>query len=169
MEPLQLLQHSLTYGAGMSVLLGIIITGSQIINAEMWLEDYPPDIREKFGPMSKKAKQQKGIVSIFFLAAVFGPIIASLVRLNTLAGEASTFSLFFWNSFIIVMTFNLFDLLILDWLIFAGITPQFLILPGTERMPGYNNYIFHARGFVIGTILAVIFSGVAAGVSMLVF
>jgi hypothetical protein len=168
MDTLHLLQFSLAYGLVMSLLLGILITGSQMINAEMWLDDYPPDIKEKFGAMNKKARQQKAVVSIFFILATLGPIIVSIVHLNLVTQGSLTFGLIFWNVFIITMTFNLFDLLILDWLIFAGITPRFLILPGTEGMDGYNNFIFHARGFLIGSVLVVVFSLVAAGISILV-
>ena len=45
-----------------------------MINAEIWLDDYPPDIREKFGPISQKAKRRKGIVSIFFLLAGYSDL-----------------------------------------------------------------------------------------------
>lgn len=152
----------------MSILLGVVITLSQVLNAEIWLDDYPPDIREKFGPISQKAKRQKGIVSIFFLLAALGPIIALVIRLNTIANGSLTFGPVFWSVLISMMTFNLFDLLVLDWLIFAGITPRYIVLPGTEGLAGYGDFGFHARGFVIGTVLAIILSAITAGIAMLV-
>jgi hypothetical protein len=51
---------------------------------------------------------------------------------------------------------NLVDWLILDWLIFCTITPAFAVLPGTEGMAGYKNYGMHFRGFLIGTVLAIL-------------
>ncbi len=77
--------------------------------------------------MRQQAKRQKGIVSIFFLLAALGPIIALVIRLNTIANGTPTFGMIFWSVLIAMMIFNLFDLLVLDWLIFAGITPQFII------------------------------------------
>ncbi len=127
MSTADLLRYGLTYGLMMSIGLGVVITLSQVLNAEIWLEDYPPDIREKFGSMRQQAKRQKGIVSIFFLLAALGPIIALVIRLNTIANGTPTFGMIFWSVLIAMMIFNLFDLLVLDWLIFAGITPQFII------------------------------------------
>jgi hypothetical protein len=119
--------------------------------------------------MSQKAKRQKGVVSIFFLLAALGPIIALVIRLNTIANESLTFGMVFWSVLIAVMTFNLFDLLVLDWLIFAGITPRFIVLPGTEGLAGYKDFAFHVKGFAIGMGLSVVFSAITAGIAVLVW
>jgi hypothetical protein len=57
----------------------------------------------------------------------------------------------------------LFDLLVLDWLIMVRIRPKFIILPGTEDMDIYNDYGFHFRGFLKGTVLTLLASLVIAG------
>ena len=62
----------------------------------------------------------------------------------------------FLAAFGVLFLSNLIDWLILDWLIFCTITPKFVVLPGTEGMAGYKNYGMHFRGFLIGTVLAVV-------------
>ena len=63
--------------------------------------------------------------------------------------------------------FNLVDLLVMDWLIVCTITPRFLVLPGTEGMAGYKDYRTHPRGFVIGSAVAIMGSGLIAAASLL--
>jgi tetrahydromethanopterin S-methyltransferase subunit B len=62
------------------------------------------------------------------------------------------------------MVFNLFDLLIADWLVFVKIQPKAIVLPGTEGMAGYKDYAFHFRGFLVG----IVFSAVGALVFSLI-
>ncbi len=57
----QLLQHSAIYGAILSALMSLLFIGIAYLNPEIWLKDYPPDIQQKFGPMSEKAQEQKYI------------------------------------------------------------------------------------------------------------
>jgi hypothetical protein len=57
---------------------------------------------------------------------------------------------------------NLFDWLVLDWLIFCTWTPSFAVIPGTAGFAGYKDYGMHFRGFLIGTALSVVL-GVVIG------
>ena len=41
-----LLQHGVLYGAILSVLMSLAFLGAAYLNPEIWLPDYPPDIRE---------------------------------------------------------------------------------------------------------------------------
>lgn len=162
-----LLLHSLLYGLGMSIILGILVIVSLRINPEMWLEDYPPEIQKTYGEMSTRSKSHKGIVSIFFLVGTFVPIIASIIHLDNMFSESLTFGMVFWNVIIIMLVFNIFDLLILDWLMFVGIAPDFLILTGTEDQPAYKDYVFHAKGFAKGILIAIILAVITAGITQL--
>lgn len=75
----------------------------------------------------------------------------------------SFFPLFF-NAFGVVFIFNLVDLLLLDWLLFCFITPNFLIIPGTEGMQAYKDYGYHFRAFLIGTVLSIAAGLVIVGI-----
>lgn len=63
------------------------------------------------------------------------------------------------------MIFNLVDLFIIDWLIFCWITPRFVVIPSTEGMKGYKDYIFHLRGAIVGTPFLTIISLFVAGIA----
>jgi hypothetical protein len=59
-----LLQHGVLYGVILSLLMSLSFVGAAYLNPEIWLPDYPPDIRERFGPMSERAKRQRRLVGI---------------------------------------------------------------------------------------------------------
>lgn len=40
--------------------------GTLLINKEMWLQDYPPDVNVEWGPMSPKARRQRTVFLIPF-------------------------------------------------------------------------------------------------------
>ena len=66
--------------------------------------------------------------------------------------------------FIIAVTWNVVDLLIMDRLIVCTITPKWIILRGTEGCKGYKDYFFHFKGFLIGCVytamMSLLFSGI---------
>lgn len=74
----------------------------------------------------------------------------------------------FLSTFISLLVFNLFDLLVLDWLIFNTLQPKMIILPGTEGMAGYKDYAFHFHGFVIGLAFCLVGGLISAGITMLI-
>jgi hypothetical protein len=37
---------------------------------------------------------------------------------------------------------------------FCTITPRFVVIPGTEGMAGYKDYVFHLRFFLIGSVIS---------------
>jgi len=77
----------------------------------------------------------------------------------------------FWglwlDGFLILMSFNLVDLLVVDWLVICWWTPRFLVFPGTEGHPAYKDYGFHARASLRGTGLLVLVSATMAAVAWL--
>lgn len=163
----QFVWSSLIYGAVLSLLLSLAVLGSLRLNPEIWLNDYPAEIRARFGPMSEKAKKQRIVLASFFLFVVIG--VPSLSIWNLYRGSEGQlgFGTIFLTTWIILMVFNLFDLLVLDWLIMVRIRPKFIILPGTEDMNIYNDYGFHFRGFLKGTVLTLVTSLVIAGILVL--
>jgi hypothetical protein len=163
-----LLGHSLWFGLILSLVLGILIWGSIYINPEIWLNDYPPDIRAKYGPASEKAKKQKKILVAIFFPTFLAVLFVSMFQIPGVTGNRLAFLPVFLNLFVILMVLNLIDLLIFDWLIGIVIRPRFMILPGTEGMAGYQDYGFHLRGFLIGIPGFGILSLVLAGIVMAV-
>lgn len=170
MDLLLLLQHGLIYGLILSAALSVTFTGLMLLNPEIWLHDYPPDIQAKYGPISERARRQKALAVWPVALLLIGLVIASLLGLAQLNGGVLAFADAFVGTFVMLMVFNLIDLLLLDWLIFVTIRPRLIVLPGTEGLAGYRDYGFHFRGFLKGTagslvaslVVAVIAAGLAA-------
>jgi hypothetical protein len=157
-----LLQHGILYGAILSVLMVLAFVGAAYLNPEIWLPDYPPDIRERFGPMSERAKRQRRLVGISVLMLLTGVLVLSSVRLAQIGSESHFFSVFF-GTFVVLLVFNAVDLLILDWLLFVTLRPKIVVLPGTEGVEGYGDYGFHFRAFLRGLAGSFVGSLVVAG------
>ncbi len=161
-----LLQHSLLYGAILSVLMSALFLTAAYLNPEIMLRGYPPDIKAKYGPSSEKTSQQRKPMALLLFVILFGTLIFSIVQLADVSSEPLTLTTIFLSTFVILLTFNLVDLLIIDWLVFVTLQPKFIILPGTKGMAGYKDYGFHFKAFLRGTVLCLIASLVMAGITM---
>ncbi len=148
---LPVLQHGLVYGLIFSGLIIAIMLVSARINPAIFAGDYPPDIKAKFGPLDARAERQKKWVTLVFLAAMVGTL-GGMVAAMPIAGLTPTFVTVFVAAFVAAFTFNLIDLLILDWLVFVTWRPRIIVLPGTEGLAGYGDYGFHFRGFLKGLV-----------------
>jgi hypothetical protein len=144
-----LILRALVNGAWLSVILTVIMFISGLIALDMWVGDYPPDVKEKYGPMSAKARRVRPLFAVLVFGAVLLIPILGLVALRTELGAVSFIPALVFGA-IAVFVFNLYDLLILDWLLFCTIQPKSMVLPGTEGMAGYRDYRFHFIGFLKG-------------------
>lgn len=151
-------------GLILSVLATLVIGVSIRMNPRLWLQDYPKDIQALVPPKTEKEKQQTNLIGIPFLLLLFGVPFLSTLTLKQANGGDITFLPLFINAFGVFWIGNLFDLLVVDWLIGCTFTPKFVILPGTEGASGYKDYAFHFRGFLTGTVLAVVVGLILAGV-----
>ena len=132
------------------------------------VHEYPDDIKEKTTlkqpseAENKKGKLIGGIYSIalFVILAVF-PILY-------FKGSSCTFGKVFLYTWIVAFTWNVIDLIVMDWLIVCTWTPDWIVLPGTRGCKGYKDYGFHFKGFLLGCIYisltALIMAAVAYGV-----
>jgi hypothetical protein len=143
----------LIYGIPASLLLCTIIFAMSWVNPRLMLRSYPKDVKAAVPPQTAAEKRQTLYWGIPFWLSLLGfPLAAAL---SVKASHGSLFEIFLSAAGVIFL-FNLVDWLILDWLIVCTITPRFMVLPGTEGMAGYKNYGMHLRGFLIGTVLAVV-------------
>ena len=128
-----------------NTLLGSLIVGTMKINPAIWANDYPPDIKEKFGAVDTKTKRQSIIVAIPFFLLTGGGLIWSNIKLKRHNQGRLSFQAAFLNAYALILSGWFFDLTILDWFMFVRHTPDFVVLPGTEGMAGYDDYGFHLR------------------------
>jgi hypothetical protein len=167
-----LLQYGVLYGVILSGFMGLAFVGLAYLNPEIWLPDYPPDVREMFGPMSERAKKQRRLAGIPVFLLLAATLVFAAVRFARIDGGESTFFAVVLGVFTVLIVFNVADLVILDWLIFVTIRPRFVVLPGTEGAEGYGDYGFHFRAFLKGVVgsaaASLVVAGVAAAVEALV-
>ncbi len=139
-------------------------------NPRYMMQDYPEEITKNIEAKTAKEKREYLRFGLpFILILLLYPLLFGLYG-------KFIFDYSFITNFlailVILFSFNVVDLLILDWLIFCYITPKFIVIPGTEGHPGYQNYGYHMKGFLKGSGFAVIGSFVFAllieGISLLI-
>lgn len=122
--------------------------------------DYPEDVRKvaAIKPPSGSHKLKGYIFAGLSFFILMGMLIAFSVYEYNLY-KLNIFKIFF-HIWIIFMTWNMVDLIVVDWLFICLFSCKYFVLPGTEDCNGNKNYKFHAIGFVKGifamSILSVI-------------
>lgn len=164
----EIVYPALFYGALISLVMTVMILITFRWNPEIWVHDMPPKIRERYGPVSARAKREGRIAAVPTFVLLAGILVAAVVDLHRRAGGAPGFWALFLTLFVALQTFNVFDLLVLDWLILATFKPKFLMIPGTETWEGHRDYAFHFHGFLIGCAGITVVSLVCTGAAMLV-
>ncbi len=155
--------HALEFGVVLSTALVGGLLAILRANPEIMLNDYPPDIRDKWGAMTARTKRQRVFVTILLFVAVLSVVAWSVRSLPALARGDVTFATAFAHFAIMFGTFNLVDWLLLDWPLVYW-QPRFVVLPGTEGLAGYTNYRFHFRGFLIGIPIVLAGSALLAAI-----
>ena len=79
------------------------------------------------------------------------------------SGSAAFLQVFLYIG-IVAMTWNVIDLLVMDWLIVCTIRPKIIVPPGTEHCAGWRDYGFHFKGFLHGCVYMSLFALVFAGI-----
>ena len=90
------------------------------------------------------------MVAVPFLAILLGGPVVSTLRLKRRNGGTLSFAAAATNVYALWAFFNLFDLLVLDYLFLLVLKPRFAVLPGTEGMQSYQDYRFPFVGFLKG-------------------
>ena len=85
-----------------------------------------------------------------------GSTVASALLWRASARGSPSFWELFAHVFGLFFLFDLVDLLILDWLIVCSFAPRWLTIPGTEQIAMPKEYLYHFKGFLVGTVVSVI-------------
>ena len=127
--------------------------------------DYPEAARKvaKLPELTGKHKRNGAIFGVISFVILFGLLIAFAVLMYR--GKELLFFRIFIHLWIVCMTWNVVDLVIVDWLLICLLRIKYFVLPGTEDCEGNKDYKFHFIGFLKGifamTIVAVLFSGIS--------
>ena len=132
------------------------------LNPRIWaFSDYPKTITDHVPPQTDRERKIGAYVGIPFFILVIGFPLVSTIFLEGLYGGTIPLLDAFLNIFGIVMFGNIADFVILDLLIVGTITPNWVIIPGTEHMRDkeYKDFRrYHAKGHARALILLVILS-----------
>jgi uncharacterized membrane protein YbhN (UPF0104 family) len=154
--------------AGIYIGLATLILGGLVLyNPRLMMQDYPPAIKDVLPPKTEKEKKLSIWLGMpFLILLLVFPIYATFIFQAQSQGTAGFLQLVLYG-FGITFAFNLWDWLVLDWLIFCTITPRQMVIAGSEGNPGYKDYAFHFRGFLIGTIFSLVMGLIAASIVVL--
>jgi hypothetical protein len=138
----------------------LLVAGS--LNPRLFLNkgDLPEDILAVVPPKTPREKKLSLLAAIPLLTFIFILPAWSAVSFKAQAGGSVSFFTLFLHVLIIVMMFNLFDLVVIDWFIINTLTPRFIVYPGTEGFAGYKDRMFHLRahtralpGVLVGVLI----------------
>ncbi len=136
----------------------LIILPVQYKDPLKMIASYPPNIIKRVeslpqyeGVIKKREKEHivKKIFGVFFFA-----IVLAVVAYLSGCREFGATSI---HVFVLFLVVNVYDMVVLDWGVFCH--SKKLRIPGTEDMDAdYKDYLFHAKGALIGTLIGVIVS-----------
>jgi hypothetical protein len=146
-----LLKRVLTEGMLLNVLITVLVYGAIWLDPLVHVGDYPPDIQAAVGEAEVPAALAVG-EAVLCIVSVVGAVSWSNAKLRRQLGGQLSFWQAFVNSALICLFFAVWDLLVLDWLIFVTIQPDFIVIPGTEGLAGYGDYFFHMKVSFLGWV-----------------
>ena len=159
-----LLLHSLFYGLVLSVLLlGVILAAAflrRAVPAGVALADVPA----RASSSEADSRRQRKRLAVPVLLAIVSTLTAAVWTLPA-ADVTPGFGTVFALGFLVAFVFNLFDLLIIDWLLIVAWHPTWFVPPGTEGDAANRTYRFHFMGFLKGLGFCVMAGLVTAGLN----
>lgn len=123
------LERILIDGALFTLLMSALILVSLVINPRIWINDYPPEIRQRAAPLSASEKQFRSLFTVLFLAGFVVVPYLSTRALAEAAGESASFLTLYLHAFALFNLFNLFDAFVIDWLFLGVLHPKFAFIP----------------------------------------
>ena len=167
------LKRVLVDGTILCVLLTIVVYALLYVNPLALIDSYPPDVRAAVGEVDAPIVQTIAFYVVSFGITLGVPLWSS-ARLRKESGGCLSFWSAAVHSALLFFFFAVWDLLIMDWLIFVTIQPAFVVIPGTVGFAGYKDYWFHFEvsflgpelwlstfigGLVMGGLSVVLFGG----------
>lgn len=129
---------------GFCVILGV----GAVVSPGAMAHDYPEAIRERYGPKTDRDRAVTVVMSVLMAILMLGSPIIAMFALRDALGGTIGFLDGMVVGVIVFVLMNIFDLLIVDWLLFCTVQPSFFVLPGTRGMPEYRDYAFHWKVLV---------------------
>ncbi len=144
------------------ILFVVIVLTSLAYTPRLWIQDFPKEIQAEMAPLSRGERLARVFVAFLLLVVVIGIPLLSVLQLQSMQGGI-TFLEAFLHIWIIFMSVNLVDLVIIDWAIVVQWQPNFLSTPEIEPASQYITYRFlfieYLKGVILLTAVALVLSG----------
>ncbi|GHH25029.1 hypothetical protein [Streptomyces lanatus] len=114
------------YGVGYGLVLSVLFTAATFAGVatsrDFLLDDYPPAIQERYGkPKSARGRRVAGLVGMVVWGACGVPLLtAAMIGLDAALDDGLTFLPAALCAALVFATLTVYDLVVLDWIIFAG-------------------------------------------------
>lgn len=141
------------------ITFGLLFIG--IKGPRLMLQDYPKAIQNATTP---KTKEEKRLGILFGLPFILAFISYPFGLGFHVAKSNGNYWYVLEHVYVLLFLGNLYDLLIIDWLVFCYITPKIMVIPGTEGNPGYKDYKFHFIGFLKGLLITAVIAIILSGI-----
>ncbi|MFF8285584.1 hypothetical protein ACF06W_23075 [Streptomyces albus] len=162
------------YGVGHGLALSLLFTAAVFagaaISRDFLLDDYPPAIRHRYGkPRSTRGHRVATLFGVFVWGICGLPLMtAAMVGLDGALANGVEFLPAAVCAALMFATLTAWDLIVLDWIILAGLRPRLLVLPGTEGMAEYRDLRFHLHAALKGSPLILVVGLLAGGTTALI-
>jgi hypothetical protein len=158
-----LLTRILIDGGILTIIISAVLVLMLYFKPRMALSDYPADVRVAVPPRTQEELRAGILLSIPLLVLLIVYPLYSVWTVKVILGG----ELAYWMSLAIIFgeyfMVSMFDLIVLDLLMFYTWTPKFLVLPGTEGFAGYKDFRPHLKAQLIkGNILLAAFAALLA-------
>jgi hypothetical protein len=146
------LQRLILDGLLLWAVMGVIILGSLYANPRLWLRDYPKSIQAKVPPNTPGERRVQWVLMLLFLGWMVGLLYYSATQVKAANGGTISFLTAWAHTFLLFNIGNLFDALVIDWLILTVMKPKFMILPGTDmaEYAVYHDVRLHLTNYLRG-------------------
>src|SRR5262245_57954018 len=136
----------------LSVGLTAVILISLLYNPRLWINDLPARVRLLAPPLTASERRARAITGVFLLLTLAGVTLWSAARLLTRSAATLWLTTAVGHFVGVFFVFNLFDLIVIDWLFLLVLRPKRLTLsvPGSSYEETVGSYAHHFRGFIIG-------------------
>jgi hypothetical protein len=104
-----------------------------------------------------------------FMLLMLGIPFWSTYQLRIANGGTLDFLTAYLNTFLVLNIFNLFDAVVIDYLILSVMKPKFAFIPGTEAlMQQVIDWRWHVRGYLVGIIFCAVGGLIITAVAMII-
>jgi hypothetical protein len=130
------------------------------------LASYPKEVQAQQPPLTSSEKKQQIGLGILLWGYILVGLFFSNIQLAR-SGQTAFLPLFL-NTYLVYEIVNLFDLLVIDYLVLLVLKPPSLFIPGTIDLVQDQGFVFHFQGFLKGSVVGAVISAAVAFILMVV-